>query len=125
MKRLTPIPQLVSLTFIMLIAVNQVYAQMPGRNYNTVYIVGWTDDSHYIIRNYDENKTLVNQSVDIKTGKSVIVPRSKSDRELLSESLPAGESLKMNDVFSSDMSAVISVRDNDIYYFVKGDKDGV
>ncbi len=62
-------------------------------------------------------------SVDIKTGKSIMVPPQKSARELLTESLPADVTLGFNDVVSPDMQSVIIVKDNDLWYFRKGDKD--
>jgi len=57
--------------------VNLAKAQMPQRGGNQVAIMGWTDDSHYQIRNFDSNKNIVIQSVDIKTGKAVVLPPSK------------------------------------------------
>ena len=32
---------------------------MPPLNLNEVAILGWSDDSHYLIRNYDADKNLV------------------------------------------------------------------
>ena len=107
----------------LLITGNQAFAQMPRRSQNQVAILGWTDDSHYLIRNYDAEKKLVTRSVDIKTGKSSVVPPSKSDRELLTESLPEGVRIGMNDVLSPDMKSVIIIKDNDLYYFVRGEKE--
>ena len=63
---------------------------MPQRGGNQFSITGWTDDSHYLIQTFDSDNKPVIKSVDIKTGKSIVVPPQKSDRELLSESLPAG-----------------------------------
>jgi dipeptidyl-peptidase-4 len=99
----------------------QLDSQMPQRGDGQVRITGWTDDNHYLIQTFDsENKSVV-KSVDIKTGKGVIVPPKRSERELFSESLPAGVTIGFNDVVSSDMQSVIIVKDNDLYYFKKGD----
>jgi dipeptidyl-peptidase-4 len=75
------------------------------------------------MRNFDASKNLVTQSVDIKTGKSVIVPASKSERELFTESLPAGISVGMNDLISPDMKSAVFNKENDLFYFIKGDKE--
>jgi dipeptidyl-peptidase-4 len=96
---------------------------MPQRGGNQVRITGWTDDNHYLIQTFDSENKPVIKSVDIKTGKGVIVPPVKSERELLSESMPAGVTLGFNDIVSSDLKSVIIVKDNDLYYFTKGDKE--
>ncbi len=96
---------------------------MPMRGGNPIRITGWADDTHYLIQTYNAKKELVIQSVDIKTGRSVEIPPSKSDRDILSESLPEGTSIGMNDVISPDMNSLIVVKDNDLFYFKKGDKE--
>ena len=53
---------------------------MPQRGGDQPSIVGWTDDSHYLIRTFDKDKNPVLQSLDIKTGKGIYIPSSKSDR---------------------------------------------
>jgi dipeptidyl-peptidase-4 len=102
---------------------SEVSAQMPQRNLSQVAISGWTDDSHYLIRIFDADKNLVTQSVDIKSGKGVVVTPAKTDRELLVQSLPKGTSLSMNDVVSTDMKRALVTKENDLYYFAVGDKD--
>jgi dipeptidyl-peptidase-4 len=102
---------------------NKTFAQRYMRNQNQVSILGWTDDTHYLIRNFDRDKKLVTQRVDIRTGKSVVADQPKSEREILSESLPEGVTLGMYDVISPDMKSVIIDRDNDLYLFVKGEKE--
>jgi dipeptidyl-peptidase-4 len=101
----------------------QVKSQMPPRGGNQVRITGWTDDTHYLIQTFDSEKKPVIKSVDIRTGKGVIVPPAKSERDLLTESLPAGVLIGINDVVSPDMKSVVIVKDNDLYYFTKGDKE--
>jgi len=102
---------------------NTAKAQMPQRGGNQVAIMGWTDDSHYQIRNFDKDKNLVLQSVDIKTGKAVILPPTKSDRELLTQALPSGITLSMTDVISPDKKSAVISKDNDLFYFTIGDKE--
>ncbi|MBG0859325.1 MAG: DPP IV N-terminal domain-containing protein [Bacteroidales bacterium] len=123
MKKANLLSLFIFLIFQVLISANQISAQMPMRSANQVAILGWTDDTHYLIRNFDADKKLVTQSVDIRTGKSVVVPPSKSDRELFTESLPEGISLGMNDVMSPDMKSAVFVKENDLYYFIKGGKE--
>lgn len=103
--------------------VNTATAQMPQRGGNQVAIMGWTDDTHYQIRNFDPNKNLVLQSVDIKTGKGVVIPSLKSDRDILAQALPAGISLNMNDVISPDKKSAVITKDNDLFFFTIGDKE--
>lgn len=123
MKRLSNPKTSLFILLIMLSAGNQLLAQMPMRNFNRVSILGWSDDSHYLIRNFDAEKNLVTFSVDIKTGKSKIVPTTKTDRELLTESLPSGVSISNNDIIAPDMKSVIINKENDLYYFAKGEKE--
>ena len=98
-------------------------AQRPGRSINQIQIKGWSDDTHYLIQTLNTEKKPVILSVDIKTGKGIQVPPSKSERELLSESLPEEVAIGANDVTSPDMKSIIIVKDNDLYYFSMGDKE--
>ncbi len=123
MKRLVSAKLLILFLLSLLILNNSLQSQMPVRGGNQVRIIGWTDDNHYLIQTFDAEKKPVIQSVDIKTGKGVVVPPSKSDHELLSESLPKGVSLGFNDIVSPDMKSVILVKDNDLFYFTMGDKE--
>jgi dipeptidyl-peptidase-4 len=123
MKIISFIKPCILLQFILLFAGFQLSAQGPFRGPNQVAVIGWTDDTHYLIRNLDANKNLVVQSVDIKTGKSVISPAVKSEMELFTESLPSGISIGMNDLVSPDMKSAVFNKENDLFYFVKGDKE--
>jgi dipeptidyl-peptidase-4 len=98
-------------------------AQMTQRGGNQVAITGWTDDTHYQIRNFDKDKKPVIQTVDIKTGKSTESTPAKSGRELIAESLPLGTTLSMGDVISPDMKSAVIIKDNDLYFFSIGDKE--
>ena len=101
----------------------RLYSQMARRESGPVRITGWTDDTHYLIRTLDSEKKPVIQSVNIRTGKGVVVQPAKSAREILEESLPAGVTIGYNDAVSPDMNSVIIVIDNDLWYFKKGDKE--
>ncbi|MDO9339000.1 MAG: DPP IV N-terminal domain-containing protein, partial [Bacteroidales bacterium] len=107
----------------MLVLISPAKAQMPQRGGNQDTIMGWTDDTHYLIRTFDADKNPVVQSVDIKTGKGIFVPPAKSDRELISQSLPQGTTLTMNDVISPDMKSVLLVKENDLFFFAISDKE--
>ncbi len=98
-------------------------AQMPVRNNNQVEILGWKDDTHYLIRNFDQGKNLVTYSVDIKSGKGVVVPQTKSERELLTESLPVGVLVSRTDVISPDQKSIVINKDNDLFFFTMGEKE--
>jgi len=123
MRRFNFLQIIVCLLLSVTVLVNAANAQMPQRNSNQVAIMGWTDDSHYLIRKFDSDKTLVIQSVDIKSGKGIVVPPAKSGRELLIQYLPQGVTLTMNDVISPDMKSVIIIKDNDLFFFTAGDKE--
>lgn len=123
MKKINIFRFLLFVQLVLFIPVNHAFSQMYRRSQNQVSILGWTDDTHYLIQNFNAEKKLVTQSVDIRTGKSMPAPQSKSERELLAESLPSGVSLGMGDIISPDMKSVIFVKDNDLYYFTKGDKE--
>lgn len=122
MKRSFPCKILVVLLLLFPAIGFQLNSQMPARGGNQVRITGWTDDNHYLIQTFDSDNKSVIKSVDIKSGKDVIIPPEKSEREILSESLPAGVTIGVNDAVSSDRQSVIIVKDNDLYYFRKGDK---
>jgi dipeptidyl-peptidase-4 len=96
---------------------------MPMRGISQVRITGWADDTHYLLQTFDSEKNLVIKSVDVRSGKSTIVAPQKSEREILSESLPKGVTIGLNDVVSSDMNSLIIIKDDDLYYFKKGDKE--
>jgi dipeptidyl-peptidase-4 len=101
----------------------QAIAQRPYSDDNEVAVTGWVDDTHYLFRTPDADHKLVTKSVDIKTGKGVIVQLPKSDMELLAESLPSGVMTGMNDIVSPDCKSVVIEKDNDLYYFVKGESE--
>jgi dipeptidyl-peptidase-4 len=123
MRRLSYLLILICLSVSFLFQARPLEAQMPRRAGNQVAILGWTDDTHYLIRILNAEKNLVIQSVDIKTGDAVIVPDVKSERELLSLDLPHGVALTMNDVISPDFKSVLLMRENDLFYFVTGGKE--
>jgi dipeptidyl-peptidase 4 len=98
-------------------------AQIPTRESSQVAVIGWTDDTHYIIRTLDSKKNQVTRIEDIRTGKGIVGSPPKSARELLSESLPPGTSLGMSDAISQDMNSAVFLRKNDLYYFTKGTEE--
>jgi len=115
---------LICLSVLVANQVSSATAQMPQRGGTLqVAILGWTDDTHYQIRNFDSDKKPVIQTVDIKTGKGVVIPSVKSDRELIEQALPAGTKLSISDVISPDKKSVLIVKDNDLFFFTIGDKE--
>lgn len=93
---------------------------MQQRSGNQVAVTGWADDSHYLLRTFDQNQKQITLKVDIKSGKGIAVPPVRSPRELLAQSLPSGYSLTMVDAVSEDMKSVAIARDNDLFYFTSG-----
>ncbi len=122
MRRLKPLHLLIS--FILIVFwLTPSEAQMSQRAVNQVSIVGWTDNSHYKIRNFDSAKNPVIQNVDIKTGKSEVIQPSLTDKEIMSKSLPSGTSLSSADVLSPDKKSAVIQVDNDLFFFTIGDKE--
>jgi dipeptidyl-peptidase 4 len=122
MKKLTSL-KLIIILLLCLGLTSHLSSQMPQRSGNMVRITGWADDTHYLIQTYDAQKNLVIKSVDIKSGKEVVVPPKKSERDILSESLPKGVSVGFTDIISPDMKSVVIIKDNDLFYFTIGDKE--
>jgi dipeptidyl-peptidase 4 len=111
------IPSLLLLVLFLPVA---VIAQMPSRGGSQVAIIGWTDDTHYIIRTLDSEKNQVTRIEDIRTGRGTTGLPPKSARELLSESLPDGTTLGMSDAVSQDMNSAVFLRKNDLFFFTGG-----
>jgi dipeptidyl-peptidase 4 len=96
--------------------------QMPGRGSNQITVTGWTDDTHYLFRSFDENKNLITRSIDVKTAKGITVTPEIQARDLIASQLPAGTMLSMNDVLSPDSKSMILYKDNDLFLFTSEDK---
>jgi dipeptidyl-peptidase-4 len=120
MRRFKFLQMAVCLILLMVVQFYYADAQMPQRVGNQVAIMGWTDDTHYLIKTFDTDKNPVIQSVDIKSGKGVVVPPAKTERDLIAKALPQGTSLTMNDVISPDKKRAILIKDNDLYLFTTG-----
>ena len=123
MKRISFLTILVGLILSISLLENPIQAQFGQRGGNQVRVTGWIDDSHYIFQTLDAEKKPVTLNVDIKTGKGVPYTVPKSERDLLSESLPKGTTLGFSDIISQDMKSVVFVKENDLYYFKVGDKE--
>jgi dipeptidyl-peptidase 4 len=123
MRRLNLFRFLVFTLLLIQILNTTVTAQMPPRGNSQYAVTGWTDETHYLFKTLDADKKTVVLNVDIKTGKGVAITPEKSKRELLTQSLPSGYSITMNDVISSDMNSVIFVKENDLFLFVSGQKE--
>lgn len=123
MKKKNLPTSLLVLSIIILTETFPGYAQRPMRGSDQTAITGWADDTHYLIRKPDADKKIVTMSVDIRSGASKIVPPSKSEREALLESLPAGVTIGMNDIISPDMKSAVIVKENDLWLYTKGDKE--
>lgn len=112
-----------TLSIFLILSFTCLRGQMPGRGMNQVSVTGWSDDSHYIIRTFDEQKNLVFRSVDVRSGKAVDISQPKTEREILSESLPKGTTLSMSDAISPDMKSAVISKDNDLFLFTSGSNE--
>ena len=122
MKRSESLNTLLLLFVFAITTIFPAASQMPMRNMNQVAVTGWLDDTHYLFKTLDAGKKQVLQSVDIKTGKTVVVQPKKTPEELICQALPSGISLGTTDVISPDSKSAIIVKDNDLYYFTVGNK---
>ena len=111
-----------SCLLILLLIISNISAQSTARGGNVPRIIGWADDSHYLVQNYDSDKKLVIQKVDVRTGSGRTVPPVNTEREILSESFPSGISRGLNNIESPDKKSMIIVKDNDLFFFTIGDK---
>mgnify|MGYP001600577131 CR=1 FL=1 len=59
-------------------------------------------------------KNLVTSKVGIKSGRGNRVRSTKTDRDLLNESLPSGVSIGMNDIIASDVKSAVINKENDL-----------
>lgn len=110
--------QLIFLVFLLLLfGFSPVNAQMHHLAQNQVAILGWADDTHYLLRTYDQDKNLVIQSVNIKNGIGKIVPAEESARDLLYQSLPEGIKASMVVDISDEMNCIAILKENDLFYF--------
>ena len=123
MRRFNFLQILFCLVLSITVPVCPLMAQMTQCGGNEVAIVGWTDDTHYLLTTLDTDKKLVIKSVDVKTARGTIVQPVKLPLELLAQSLPAGTTLNMSDVISPDMKSVLLVKENDLFFFTNGDKE--
>lgn len=120
MNRLFFLRSIIFLHFLSFIAVNQAFAQMPFRNQNQASVLGWTDDTHYLVRMPDASGKSVIQSVEIKSGKAAVAVMPETAREQLIKSLPSGIETGPEDVISPDNKSIIIVKENDLYLFSSG-----
>ena len=122
MKRISLLKTL-SCFLLLILLINNTSAQMPVRDGNIPLIIGWADDSHYLVQNYDADKKPVIQNVEIRTGRSRIVTPVKTERELLYEALPGSILLGFNNIESPDHKSLIIERDSDLFFFKIGDTE--
>ncbi len=123
MRRNSILRIIICLFFAVTLMVESSDAQMPQRDSKQPGITGWTDDTHYQFRSFDQDKNTVYQSIDIRSGKGVTVAAPKTDKEIMNQALPSGITLSVNDVISPDMKSAVIIKDNDLYYFTIGDRE--
>jgi dipeptidyl-peptidase 4 len=120
MKRYFRISGLLILTFLFTVIRTEAQVMRGGAAQR---VTGWTDDTHFIFQTLDADRKQVTYQVDVRSGKRTVYSAPKSEREILSESLPKGTTLGFTDITSPDMKAVVFVKDNDLFYFKTGDNE--
>ncbi len=123
MRRLHFFQFVVCLVLSSTLLINTVKGQNFQRNVKLDSIAGWTDDTHYRIRKIEPDGKIDFQRVDIKSGKSVIIPAPLSEKDILIRSLPESIKFGVNDVISPDKKSALLINDNDLFYFTFGDKE--
>jgi dipeptidyl-peptidase 4 len=98
-----------------------LHAQFRPGNDSRPRVTGWVDDTNYIFQTTDKDKKPVTESVNIKTGKGVVITPAKSDRGKIEEALPAGTRLDRADILSPDGKSVLIFKSNDLWFFTIGD----
>jgi dipeptidyl-peptidase 4 len=96
-------------------------AQMPFFDSGQPRILGWADDTHYLLQTIDETKHKIIKNVNIVTGKSVVLSDYQSEMDILKASLPAGFAMGMGDEISDDKKVVVITRNNDLWYYKTGE----
>ena len=99
----------------------QALAQMPPVSGSEATVLGWVDDNHFLLRRYEAGKTIETWKVNIRTGREEIFPDTKSDEQLLTESLPDGITAETTDVISPDKKSMVLVREDGLFFFKAGD----
>jgi dipeptidyl-peptidase-4 len=123
MRRLHLFEFVICAVLLSLLQINAVKGQITQHTSRPDSIMGWTDDTHYKIRSFDANNSVVYKIVDIKNGKFITIPAPISDKEILIRSLPANSKFGANDVLSPDKKSAVLINDNDLFYFTIGDKE--
>jgi dipeptidyl-peptidase-4 len=98
--------------------------QRPGAGDSQLTFVKWIDDTHFLLRSMGEDKKPVYRQYDCKTGKSVPVTDYTSEIEKLRGLLPEDAQPGPGMISSSDMQAVVVVRDNDLWYYSFTNREG-
>ena len=119
MKRVLNASLYLILSFLL---INTVSAQVfPDRN--MPLIIGWADDLHYMVSDYDQGKKASVRKVNIRTGKSTVISYPDTHKGRFHESLPAGESFGSGDIQSRDNNSMVIEKNNDLYLFQMGYKN--
>lgn len=100
-------------------------AQMSFGDPKQPRVIGWADDTHYLLQVLDETGQKVIKNVDAKTGKSIVVSDYKSDMDILRKSLPAGFTMTMGDEISDDIKAVVVNKSKDLWYYTIGEASAI
>ena len=123
MRKVNFIHFITCLILIFTSGITALNGQRPKHDPAPVAVIGWSDDTHYLIKTYDGGLNPLVQNMDINTAKRTIVPPAKSEQEIMSKALPRGITLTGNNVISADGQSVILDKESDLYFFKIGDRD--
>ncbi|HLN21745.1 MAG TPA: DPP IV N-terminal domain-containing protein [Bacteroidales bacterium] len=98
-----------------LFLLSQIISFSQGPGSDRISVIGWADDTHYILRSVDSNSNTIIQSVDVKSGKAVPFRQAQPGSNL-SESAP---NVSFSAI-SEDQQSAIVIRDNDLYLVQSG-----
>ena len=87
-----------------------------GQSPENFSVVGWADDTHYVVSSQDGEGKNVLQSVSIRNGKSTLYTAPKSSFEKLQDRLSNVLTITRSDIISPIYDAAVINIDNDLYY---------
>lgn len=95
-----------------------VNAQFIG---NEPVVLGWEDDSHFLVGLTDADGRESVVSVNVKNGRSVVSSMPVSQYEELAESLSHLETISRRDIIDNNYQSVVKTRDNDLFLIRRGE----
>jgi len=98
-----------------------LFSQIRGGS--RVRVTGWADDNNYLLQTVDSENRPVTRKINARNDRSVDVTPEKTESEVLNDAFPSGVTLGLYDIVSADGQSAVLSRDNDLYFFRKGDRE--